>query len=86
MPKKQSFFALVTGMALGAAAAFLSKEENRKKVVAIAETGVKKAQKLKAEYHKNPTQFKKKVVSSGKKLAKTVVTKAKKAARSARAK
>ncbi len=86
MAKKQSFFALVTGMALGAAAAFLSKEENRKKVVHLAETGVKKAQKLQTEYKKNPTKFKKKVVSSGKKIAAKVVTEAKKAARKTRAK
>lgn len=76
MAKKSGLFTLLTGFALGAAALFLSKEENRKKVKTVAAAGVKKAQKLKTEYQENPELFKKKVVQKGKKIAATVIKKA----------
>lgn len=75
MAKKNGLVTLLTGVALGAAALFLSKEENRKKVKTLAATGVKKAEKLKAEYQENPEKLKKDVVRTGKKLVAKVVAK-----------
>lgn len=74
MAKKPGFLSLLTGVALGAAAVFFSKPENREKAKEVA----KKAKNLKAEYEKDPAAFKAKLKKEGKKLADTAVKTAKK--------
>ncbi len=66
-------FALLAGVAAGAAAMFFSKKENRAKT----EQAVKKAEQAidvaRTEIKKNPKAFAKKVEKQGEKLAKKVV-------------
>ena len=74
--KSGNFFALLTGMAAGAAAVFFSDKKNRQ----MAKKTAQKAVKLKEEYDKDPAGFKKKAKAEGKKLAKEVRTSAQKKA------
>jgi hypothetical protein len=66
--------ALVTGMAMGAAAVFFSKKENRTKTVSAAKTAAKKAKTAK----KKAVSSAKKAVKKGRTAAKKAVKKAKK--------
>ena len=81
MAKKGGLLTLVTGLALGAAALFLSKEENREKTKKVAKVAVAKAKKIKAEYQKNPAKVKQQIKKQGKKIATKVVATAKKKVR-----
>jgi DUF438 domain-containing protein len=81
MAKKGGLLTLITGLALGAAALFLSKEENREKTKKVAKVAVAKAQKLKTEYQKNPKKVKQEIKKQGKKIATKVVAVAKKKVR-----
>jgi hypothetical protein len=85
MAKKSGLGALIAGVALGAAALFLSKKENRIKATKAVKTAVTKAKKLEAEYKKNPAKVtaavKKKVAVQSKKIAKKAVAVAKKKVR-----
>lgn len=78
MAKKAGLGTLLTGIALGAAALFLSKKENREKTKRVAKKVVAKAQKLKSAYKQNPTKVKQQLKAKGKKLAKKAVVVAKK--------
>jgi alkyl hydroperoxide reductase subunit AhpF len=74
MSKKSSgLFTLLTGVAMGAAAVFFSKKENRQEAQKVAKQVKTKAVTAAAEYKKDPTAFKKKVVSKGKAVAKKAV-------------
>ncbi len=93
MAKKTGIGTLLTGLALGAAALFLSKKENRVKAKKVVAATVTKAKKLKADYKKAPakttakvkaavkTAVKKQVNTTGKKIAKKAVAVAKKKVR-----
>ncbi|PIY80484.1 MAG: hypothetical protein COY80_02695 [Candidatus Pacebacteria bacterium CG_4_10_14_0_8_um_filter_42_14] len=61
---------------MGAAAAFLSTEENRNKTKKVISKAAAEAKKVKAQYDKDPEKFKKSVVAKGKKIAKKVVARA----------
>ncbi len=74
--KSGNFLALLTGMAAGAAAVFFSDKKNRQ----MAKKTAQKAAKLKEEYDKDPSGFKKKAKAEGKKIAKEVQTSAQKKA------
>lgn len=78
MSKKSGLFPLLTGVVLGAAAIFLSKKENREKTKKVVEKAVTKAQKLNADYKKNPKKVTAQLERKGKKLATKVVKQAKK--------
>lgn len=72
--RKGGLLALMTGVAVGAAAMFFSKKENRTKTVKVAKKAVAKAKVV-----KNKAVAKaKKVVKKGAVAAKKVVKKAKK--------
>lgn len=76
MSKKGSgFFTLITGIAAGAAAVFLSKEENRQLAKKELTKAVKTAKSVESELKKNPTAFKKKVVKKAVKAVKKSVRK-----------
>jgi len=79
MARKNSsgLLALVTGMAAGAAAVFLSQKENREKTKKVLYKAEKKIAQASKEAQKNPQKFAKKVVKEVKKDAKKVVHKAK---------
>ncbi len=81
MGKKSLLGTLMTGIALGAAALFLSKEENRTKATKVVKKTVAQAKKLEAEYKKNPAKVKKQVATQSKKIAKQAVAVAKKKVR-----
>ena len=81
MGKKSLLGTLLTGIALGAAALFLSKEENRAKATKVVKKSVAQAKKLEAEYKKNPAKVTKQVTAKGKKIAKQAVAVAKKKVR-----
>ena len=72
---------LLFGAVMGAAAVFLSKKENRDKTKKVITKAATKAQKLKAEYKKNPDKVKKQLKAEGTKLAKKTVAAAKKASK-----
>lgn len=79
---------LLTGIALGAAALFLSKKENREKTKRVAKVAVAKAKKvavvakkLKADYKNNPVKVKQQLKAKGKQLARKAVIVAKKKVR-----
>ncbi len=67
--------AFLTGLAAGAAALFLSKEENRTAVKRTAVKVGRKAQKLEKEIAKNPKKFVKKTEAKMAKAVKTAVKK-----------
>ena len=74
MSKKNGLLTLLTGVALGAAALFFSKQENRKKAVDLAHTAKKKAKSVvsvaKSEGKKVAKKTKKDVKVSAKKVIK----------------
>lgn len=70
--------ALLFGAAMGAAAIFLSKKENRDKTKAAISKATSKAKKLRADYKKNPDKVKKELSAQGQKLAKRALAEAKK--------
>ncbi len=70
--------ALLFGAVMGAAAVFLSKKENRDKTKAVITKATSKAQKLKADYKKNPEKVKKELATQGQKLAQKALAEAKK--------
>ena len=76
MAKQKGVFSLITGVVLGAAAAFLSSEKNREKTKKVIAQTAAKVKKAEAEYKKNPTAFKKKAVREGKRVVKSTVAKA----------
>lgn len=78
MPKKNvgGMLAFLTGLAAGAAALFLSKEENRTAVKRTAVKVGRKAQKLEKEIARNPKKFVKKTEAKVAKAVKTAVKKA----------
>ncbi len=59
--KKKGLFAFLTGLAMGAAAVFLSNKENREKTKEVVEDTAKKAKKLKQEVEEDPEKVKQKV-------------------------
>jgi hypothetical protein len=71
-------FALVAGVAAGAAAVFLSKKENRDMVKKEVRKDVKKVKAVAAEAKKDPKKFAKKVETKSKKIAGKVASNAKK--------
>jgi gas vesicle protein len=75
MAKKSGLFALLAGVAAGAAAVFLSEKENRQ----MAEREIKKvktsARNLAQDLDKNPQKVARKVVRRGKKVAAVAVGK-----------
>jgi hypothetical protein len=81
MGKKSLLGTLLTGVALGAAALFLSNEKNRDKAKKVVKKTVAQAKKLEAEYKKNPAKVQNQVTTQGKKLAKKAVAVAKKSVR-----
>lgn len=81
MAKKSGLLTILTGVALGAAAMFLSKKENREKTKKIARSAVVKAKQIKAEYKKNPAKVKQQLKKQSKKIAAKVVATAKKKVR-----
>lgn len=81
MAKKSGLLTILTGVALGAAALFLSKKENREKTKKVAKAAVAKAKQIKAEYKKNPAKVKQQLKKEGKKIAAKVVATAKKKVR-----
>ncbi|MEX0895999.1 MAG: hypothetical protein WDZ94_03600 [Patescibacteria group bacterium] len=68
----------ITGLAMGAAAVFLSKKENRDIAKKKLEDTKKAAQKLKTDLEKNPEKVKKDAITKGKQIASSVTNKAKK--------
>jgi hypothetical protein len=79
MPNKRSstgMFALLTGVAAGAAAVFFSKKENRQMAKKELVKAEKTAMKVSAEIKKDPKKFAKKVERQGKVLAKKAVREA----------
>ncbi|MFZ5437483.1 MAG: hypothetical protein ACOZAK_00285 [Patescibacteria group bacterium] len=72
--RKGGLLALVTGLAVGAAAIFFSKKENRDKTVKVAKKAVSKAKVAKNK----AVASAKKAVKKGTVAAKKVVKKAKK--------
>jgi len=57
--KKGGFLSFLSGLAMGAAAVFFSKKENREKTKDMAEDTVKKAKKLQKNLKENPEKIKK---------------------------
>lgn len=78
--------ALLFGAAMGAAALFLSKKENRDKTKKVIATATVKAKKLKEEYKKNPAKVKKELKAEGKKLAVKALSAAKKVSKQIKSK
>jgi hypothetical protein len=72
--RKGGLLALVTGVAVGAAAMFFSKKENREKTVRVAKKAASKAMVAK----KKAVASAKKAVKKGTMVAKKAVKKAKK--------
>lgn len=70
--------ALLFGAAMGAAAVFLSKKENRDKTKKVISKAATKAQKLRADYKKNPDKVKNELKAQGEKMAKRALAEAKK--------
>lgn len=79
--KSGGLFTLLTGIAMGAAAVFFSKEENRTKAKKEAQKVAKKDKKVQEEIKKNPKAFADKTKAQGKRvLNKTVSRVSKKVA------
>lgn len=79
MNKQSSgLFAFVTGIAMGAAAVFLSKKDNRDLAKKKLEETTKAAKKLKQDFDKNPGKVKEDALKKGKQIANTVADKVKK--------
>ncbi|NCN24082.1 MAG: hypothetical protein COU65_04685 [Candidatus Pacebacteria bacterium CG10_big_fil_rev_8_21_14_0_10_42_12] len=76
MAKQKNLLTLLTGIAMGAAASFLSKEENREKTKKVILNAASSAKKAKAKYDANPDKFKKEALAKGKKIAKKAVKRA----------
>ena len=76
--KSGGLFTLLTGMAAGAAAMFLSKPENRQLAEKKVKSVTAQAKKIHAEYQKNPEAFEKKMINQGKKMATQALKSAKK--------
>jgi hypothetical protein len=74
--RSHGIFTLLTGMAAGAAALFFSEEKNRDTAKVELTKAKKSANKIKADYKKNPKAFTKKVKTKGKKLANKVIKEA----------
>lgn len=72
--------ALLFGAVMGAAAVFLSKKENRDKTKKVITKAASKAQKIRADYQKNPTKVKKELQAQGQKMAQKALAEAKKSA------
>jgi len=72
-------FALVAGLAAGAAAMFFSDKKNRESTKKVISTAGKELKKVKAEIKRNPKAFAKKVEKQGTALANKVVKEASKA-------
>ncbi|MBP7768866.1 hypothetical protein KA082_03470 [Candidatus Woesebacteria bacterium] len=81
MPKRGGLASILTGIALGAAALFLSKKENREKTKQVAKKIVSKAKKLEADYKKNPSKVTQQLKGKAKVIAKKTVAVAKKEVR-----
>jgi hypothetical protein len=72
MAKKQSsigLLALVTGLAAGAAAVFLSKKENRNQTKKVVNSAAKRAKKISQDFEKNPEKTMDELKKEGRKLA-----------------
>ncbi len=82
MPKKGGLLSVVTAVAVGAAAIFLSKKENRTKTKKVANAVAKR---VKAEYKKVPVKVKEEVKArlkiAGKQVAVMALQKAKTSAK-----
>jgi len=80
MSKKKSkgLLTLITGMALGATAALLSKKENRDKAEKFAKKTIKDAKKVKSELDEDPKKLAKKVKTKTKKMFSGLLNKGKK--------
>lgn len=72
--RKGGLFALITGVAVGAAAVFFSKKENRTKTVKAAKTAAKKAKTAK----RKAVSSAKKAVKKGRAAAKKATKRSKK--------
>lgn len=71
--KSGGLLTLVTGLVAGAAAVFFADKKNRQETAKALDKAKTTALKAKEDYEKNPTAFKKKVKTQGKKLAQKVV-------------
>ncbi len=79
MPKKSGgLFTLLSGVAMGAAAVFLSKKENRDKASKALHQAGEEIEQAVNDYKKDPEAFKKRVVKKGKAVARKATTTAKK--------
>lgn len=76
MAKQKGLLTLLTGVAMGAAAMFLSKEENRQKTKKVILDATSSAKKVKSKYDQDPEKFKKEALLKGKKLAEKAFKKA----------
>lgn len=70
--------ALLFGAAMGAAAVFLSKKENREKTKKVITNATAKAKKIGTEYKNNPEKVKRELRAQGQKLANKALSEAKK--------
>lgn len=77
MARKSGLGPLLIGMAVGAAAVFFSKKENRKKAQDLANKASSKAKKLRDDYKKNPDKVKKQLAAEGQKFANKALAEAK---------
>ncbi|MGD9129196.1 MAG: hypothetical protein PVJ09_01800 [Candidatus Woesebacteria bacterium] len=70
--KSKGLFTLITGMAMGAAAIFFSKKDNRVKAKKTVDKGMKAANKLRQELEENPDFVKKKIKKEAKEIGKKI--------------
>lgn len=82
MAKKSGLGTLLAGIAMGAAAVFLSKKENRDKARATLKKAGDKAKRLKSDYQKDPEKVKSQLQAEGKRLAERALKEAKNAGKS----
>ncbi len=78
--KSGNLFTFLTGAAIGAAAVFLSKKQNRDKAQKSLEEAREQIAKLKKQYHSDPDKFKQDMLHEGKQVAEKVKTEATRAA------
>ncbi len=62
--KKGGLLTLLTGVAMGAAAVFLSDKKNREKTKQAADDALEKAKTVKKDLKKDPEKFVKKTITS----------------------
>ncbi|HQM15679.1 MAG TPA: hypothetical protein PLM16_00520 [Candidatus Woesebacteria bacterium] len=70
--KNPGVFSFLTGLAMGAAAVFFSKEENRKNTQKAVDKTIKQATALKKEIEENPELVKQKACAKAKAVSKSL--------------